>query len=260
MPRLRAVALAVAAAVPLAAASALPAAATGAQPFVIGGRDATENYSFMVSMQSANGSHRCGASLITSEWVVTAAHCVGGTKPADLRTRIGSTDRTTGGELVGVKEIVVHPDAEQSMEGNDVALMKLEKPVQAKPITIAPESGGAGTATRILGWGTSCFDQQCGTLPVKLQELDTKIVADNLCGNGFVAGKELCTDSDTPNAMGCHGDSGGPQLRGRPGEWQLVGATSRDADQDPLCATGNGIWSDVTAHRDWIKQHVPDLP
>ncbi|MCI2424173.1 serine protease [Saccharopolyspora sp. K220] len=247
---LSAAAVATAALAPVAAASDEP------RPLVIGGHDATEEYPFMASLQVA-GSHNCGASLIRPDWLVTAAHCVAsGTDPASLNVRVGSNDRTTGGSEARVTQIIVHPDYAPPAPGGDIALLKLDHPVPQQPIQLADGSGAPGTATRILGWGLTCDRQDnCSDLPITLQELDTKLVDDGQCAE-IDGPRELCTDSDTPDAQACNGDSGGPQLIGRPGDWRLIGATSRDGDQDPRCSTGTGIWTDATSYADWIQQNV----
>lgn len=235
----------------------VPSAAADGQPFIVGGHDATEEYAFMASLQTADGQHSCGASLIEQDWVVTAAHCVqGDTGP--MQVRVGSADRTTGGTVTGVSEKIVHPefDITDFGHGYDIALLKLDQSVPQQPIRVADDAGPAGTPTRILGWGVTCDEgQQCPELPVQLQELDPELVEAQRC-DPINADRELCIDTPTEDAQACNGDSGGPQLKGTPGDWELIGATSRDGDEDPACGTGTGIYTDVTAYHDWIQQHI----
>ncbi|MFF5566072.1 trypsin-like serine protease [Streptomyces sp. NPDC012623] len=82
----------------------------------------------------------------------------------------------------------------------------------------------------------------------------TRIVPGDRCSENYNPDNELCTDSPTENAQACILDSGGPLIKGRPGRWELTGATSRDGDADPKCATGPGICTDLTAHREWIER------
>lgn len=237
--------------------AAVPSAAAGVQPYIVDGYEATEDYSFMASLQTADGQHSCGASLIEQDWAVTAAHCVqGDTGP--MQVRVGSADRTTGGTVAGVDETIVHPefDIGNLGHGYDIALLRLDQPVPQEPIRVAEDAGPAGTPTRILGWGVTCDDgKQCPELPVQLQELDAELVEAQRC-DPINADRELCTDSPTEGAQACNGDSGGPKLKGVPGEWELIGATSRDGDEDPACGTGTGVYTDVTAYHDWIQQHT----
>lgn len=237
-------------------ATAVPSAAAGGQPFIVGGHDATEEYPFMVSLQTAEGQHSCGASLIEQDWAVTAAHCVQGDSVQQVR--VGSADRTAGGTVAGISEKIVHPEFDITDFGNgyDIALLKLDQQVPQEPIRIADDAGQPGTPTRIIGWGATCDEsQQCPQPPVQLQELGTELVPADRC-DPISADRELCIDSPTEGAQSCYGDSGGPQLKGKPGEWELIGATSRDGDEDPACGTGTGIYTDVTAHQDWIRQHT----
>ncbi|MBB5953610.1 secreted trypsin-like serine protease [Saccharothrix tamanrassetensis] len=233
-----------------------------AQPGVTGGARRIANgspsarlYSFMGSLQySADGSHSCGASLISPHWMVTAAHCVEVDQPAQLQVRVGSQDRTIGGSVVDVGQIVVHPGYHDVSEGHDIALLQLVGSAPQQPIRIATDEEAAESRklTRILGWGSTCPDRgelaTCG-FPVTLQWLNTSVLDAEDCGGRQRAG-ELCTNSPNRNSGNCRGDSGGPQIA-RLSE-TLVGLSSRNTTD--RCGAGPSIFTDVTHYRDWIDE------
>ncbi|MGW5641742.1 S1 family peptidase [Saccharopolyspora sp. NPDC003752] len=261
MPRGSLVRGVLAVAVTILASLALAATTAAAAPFVIGGGQATQTYGFMASMQSTDGKHHCGASLIDKEWLVTAAHCVDGQQPGNVQYRIGTTDRTSGGEVVKPDKFVAHPKSKQKQGGSDVsagydvALVHLSNPVQEQPIKIATTAPESGTALQLLGWGQTCGTPKCGEPPVKLKELDTKTLAPANCSSsqdGFDSARELCIDNQEGKVNACYGDSGGPAVVQDGSEFELVGATSRGMAEN--CAEKPGIYSNVVAHADWINQ------
>ena len=210
---------------------------------VVGGRPATENYSFLVYTSG------CTGSLIKANWVVTARHC-----PTPSSVRVGSINRSSGGVVVRVTRAVSHPSS-----GSDVKLLQLASNVTYAPAPIPTSSGAVGTATRIIGWGQTCAPRGCGSAPTVANELDTSILADSRC-SGIYSSTEICTNNTNGNSGACYGDSGGPQVRQINGRWNLIGATSRAGNNNSTCATGPSIYGDLPAIRTWINTQVGGLP
>lgn len=225
-------------------------AASAAEPRLVGGSPAGEAYPFMASL-AAKGEHICGASLIRPNWLITAAHCVDGRKADQLTARIGSADRTQGGEAADPAKLVVHPSYQGPGSTGDLALVRLASPAEAAPVDIASQAE-PGTATRLLGWGQTCAEDGCGAAPRRLQQLDTRIVDGKRCASGFAAESEVCTGN--PNGAGsCYGDSGGPQLVRSGDRWRLVGMSSRSGNNDPVCGTAPSIYTSAPAYASWIE-------
>lgn len=77
-----------------------------------------------------NNYHRCGASIITANRALTAAHCY---RPIsdDLRNltvMAGSTSRfgDGGSYIIGLKKFIQHPDYNNSTLINDIAVLWLQ--------------------------------------------------------------------------------------------------------------------------------------
>src|SRR3712207_4852291 len=118
----------------------LPAASAAA---IVGGQTTTRDWPHMASMEfrdSEEGdqtySHRCGASLVALDVILTAAHCVdadaddrGDTYPVqNFRFLLGTKRRSAGGERIAATQILEHPRYDET-DGDeaDVALVKLER-------------------------------------------------------------------------------------------------------------------------------------
>ena len=187
---------------------------SAAQAIVNGSAAAEGAYPFMASLQDGSGFAFCGGSVVSSGWVLTAAHCVADGSAADLYVVTGRTDLgdTTRGQRIKVAAVRVNP----AYDGNahDTALLQLSSPTSAPAIQLAGASDDGleapGTTVRVAGWG-----DQTPTLGLnstnQLRYVDLQVVSDNECGQtnfGFDAPTGVCAAALLKDS--CQGDSGGP--------------------------------------------------
>ena len=76
------------------------------QQSIVGGDPAAPGaHPHQVSLQTNFGFHYCGGSLITPEWVLTAAHCVVGDSPSQVRVVVGANRLSVGGQTIQAFQI-----------------------------------------------------------------------------------------------------------------------------------------------------------
>ncbi len=248
--------------------SVAQASGSAVQPKVIGGVDAAPgawpstvgliNKSIIDAGDSVFDAQFCGGTLIASNWVVTAAHCLIAKSASEVLIYEGSNDLAGGGSLRAVTAIVNHHTYDKDTLDSDIALLQLEfsgTPGQAMDIFPGnpPEGTVAAPNAWAVGWGVT--DVAGNIYAVNLQEVELPIVSTSDCQVAFGGGitdNMLCAGyTDIPKDV-CFGDSGGPLmvLNETSGNYELVGLTSFGNG----CAETYGVYTRLNKFIDWINQ------
>lgn len=192
---------------------------------IVGGAAASPNQFPHQIALLRSGSLSCGGSLIASNWVLTAAHCVYNgnqiVSPSLLTVLAGTVNLGQGGVRRNVQRIIPHE--RYGNFRNDIALLQLEQPYQLGgsigTIALARSAVPAGSAITISGWGRLSAN---GPLPSVLQYNQANALSTLQCTmqTGIRQGL-LCLQSPANNGA-CNGDSGGPAVYNN----QLVGVAN----------------------------------
>ena len=237
----------------------------GRLPYIVNGNDARLGaWPWQASLQQWN-QHICGASLISSKWLVTAAHCAGN-PPSDYSVVLGAYDiksmKQGDPTRYNVKSIIIHPEWIYSSEKqypNDIAVILLQSEADlSSPYTKAialpnqDEDFTDNTDCWITGWGDLRYGQFGGPSPDILQELHVGIWTKSTCQWMIpnYGDWHLCVAKSGSSA--CQGDSGGPLACKVNDEWKLVGATSFVFGQ---CMTSvPSVYTRIPYFVNWIRQ------
>ncbi|KAJ2613176.1 Kallikrein-14 [Coemansia sp. RSA 1365] len=233
---------------------------------IMGGTDADfGKYPFIVYLYNEAEKTYCGGSIISDQWVLTAAHCIKSASTNDLLVYVGQAEYNLDtSKGVKVTDIHNHPDYNDQTMVNDISLLRLESPVtsdKASTISIDNASVGDGETLTALGWG---YTSATGTTASKqLIKGDLKTLSKEQCGsidtnfNGN-NGPRICVAADA-GADTCPGDSGGPLIRKIGGKNVLVGITSfgtAGAGQSISSNCGGKGMVSIFTHASYFKSFI----
>nr|XP_056714183.1 enteropeptidase [Euleptes europaea] len=234
---------------------------------IVGGTNAQEGaWPWVVSLHF-NSRPICGASLVSNEWLVSAAHCVYGRnlEPSRWKAVLGlhsslnlSYPQTV---IQKIDQIIINPHYNKRTKDSDIALIHLQSHVNytdyIQPICFPEENKQflPGTNCSIAGWGRTTNQ---GSVASILQQAEVPLITHEKCQQQMpeynITENMMCAGYDQGGIDSCQGDSGGPLMCPENEKWLLAGVTSFGYQ----CALPYrpGVYVKVSKFVDWIKRII----
>ena len=234
-------------------------------PLIVGGEPVPDiaDTPWQVALVSGGAARNqfCGGSLVAETWVLTAAHCVDNfavdMNPARLEVVAGTLEYASGGEQIGVTEIVVHPNWNDDTMDHDAALLRLASPATlGQPIDLmaGDDEAPVGVNVRVSGWGAT---SEGGPGSDELLFVEVPVVSTDECNapesyDGAITEAMFCAGGREGGIDSCQGDSGGPVDDGE----KLVGVVSWGHG----CARRlkYGVYTRVSTVSEWANEMIAD--
>ncbi|XP_041450551.1 brachyurin [Drosophila obscura] len=233
---------------------------------ISGGEVARDNqfpYQVGLSIEEANDLFSwCGGSLISDQYLLTAAHCV--EEAISITFYLGGVQRLSPQQLIRANSPVVylHPDWDSQSLENDIALLRLPEPaVFSSSIDVIRLPGMASShvsydyvPATTSGWGR--MSDESALISDHLRFVVQFVESNEDCQYAYANIKptNICMDT-TGGRSTCTGDSGGPLIYYDPLQSAniLIGVTSYGKKSG--CTRGYpSVFTRVTAYLDWIAE------
>ena len=231
-----------------------------------------QQWPWIVALIDEDKNLRCGASLISSEWIMTAAHCLYGSDSRVNNDLVltavfqqSDLDPLYPESIIReIRDVIIHPHYNYNANENDIALLRLDAPVyDLEPVRIpgmyidTPVVPN-GTRATVLGWGkTTSLTVDTLLRKVELPIVDLQECADSYSPFGInINPNMLCAGFELGGYDACSGDSGGPLVvpheSGR--GWKQVGIVSFGIG----CALPDyfGVYTRISRYTEFIEKTI----
>ena len=133
--------------------------------------------------------HKCGAALLTKNWIITAAHCVKDISPSNLLVRVGEynvldTSETHDHVDRRITRVITHVNFDKFSYEYDIALLKMVEKVDYQPNIIPiclpddTDDNLVGRTGTVTGWGRRT---EFGNISPVLREVHLPIISNSKC-------------------------------------------------------------------------------
>ncbi|XP_049810279.1 trypsin-1-like isoform X1 [Schistocerca nitens] len=181
---------------------------------ILGGEVANiSKYPWMVSVEYLEA-HRCGGTIVSSNWVMTVASCIWGTAPNNFALRVGTSTRGSGGTAYLATQLFWHDDYVPVTSDKDIGFFQTTDSISfddnVQAIPLATEELEAGTSVTVSGWGSL---QPGADYPEQLHAVNTTIIDRSSCNDtyeGLITENMICAGEPEGGKDSCNGDKGGP--------------------------------------------------